>query len=235
MMNSIDIEVRMHFLEILAKNPKLLDNLGFFISSKDEEELAQSFVDCVYQNFGYHKPDLFDKYVLYITHQLLNKEAPEYLAFHIFVGKSPYPDKETEQNNEVLKKLNRPFKAHFHGGNQDEDGSLSWSKPIHAPRVIGSEIRWVLLDEKITLPLEVGTNSSRKFNTYMLHGPGVARWPYDSDYITVFINTNRVNIYKHGDDRFNELKAKSGETLDDCLIDRNPWARWKKEVIAAYS
>lgn len=233
-MNSIDTNVRMRFLQTILKEPKLLNSLGEFIS-EEEEGLAQSFTDCVYQNSAYQKPDLFDKHVLYITHQLLNIKNPKYLTFHVYIGETPYPDKEIEKNNDILKKLNRPFKANFHGGNQGQDGSFSWSQPIHTPIVIGTEIRWVLLDGKITLPLEVGTNSSQKFNMYMLHGPGIARWPYDSDYITAFINTDRVTAYKHGDERFNELRAKSCETIDDCLVDRNPWARWKKEVISAYS
>ena len=229
-MKSSDIDIRLNFLKEIGNSPENLKSLGILISRYNNGEWAQSFVNCIYQYSRYDKPDLYDKFILFQTIQSLEGRAVNhYVAFQVDVGECPYPDKAIESNNKVLSKLKQPFEANFVGGTQDSDGVFSWSRPIHVPVLDGSDVKWLLVDAE-TVPLEVGYNSSTKFDLYMKSSGGIARWPYDSNYITIFINADLISTYTTNNNSFKELLDKSKETIEDCLIERNPWEKWKQDV-----
>jgi len=231
-MKNLDVVARLKFLEKIGNDPIFLKNIADHLSELENGAWAQSFIDCVYQYSWHHKPDLYGKYILFDTIHQLNGEQGDYLVFQVKVPDSPYADKDTEENNNILKLLPTPFNAEFIGGNYGEDGYFSWERPIHTPIKINDTIYWLLLDTN-TLPLEVGTNSSSKFSSYMRQQGGIARWPYEAMHITVFINRRLIKAYAINSSIFDELISKCEETIDDCFIERNPWERWKTEVNSA--
>uniref|UniRef100_UPI000B1CC9F7 hypothetical protein n=1 Tax=Atopomonas hussainii TaxID=1429083 RepID=UPI000B1CC9F7 len=132
-MKQLDIDARLKFLEWVGGNPKSLEALAGNIFELHEGAWAQSFIDCVYQYSWHHKPDLYDKYILFDTIQELNGVDGSYLVFQVRVGDLPYADKDVTGNNQVLSRLPPPFAAAFTGGNQGEDGYFSWVSPVHIP------------------------------------------------------------------------------------------------------
>ncbi|VVQ35065.1 hypothetical protein [Pseudomonas fluorescens] len=228
-MNNLEIASRMSFLKWLGQTPESLRILSDYCAELEKGAWAQSFIDCVYQYSWHHTPDMYDKYILFDVIQALKRCNGNYLVFQVPVGEGPCADKAIEQNNEILCRLPVPFEARFLGGNQDEDGYLQWGRPIHAPIAVGREFHWALLDT-LLLPLEVGTNSSAKFQMYMNTRGGIARWPYGAEHITVFINCDLIKPCGIGDDGHEALRLASMESIGDCKVGRSPWERWAEEV-----
>lgn len=187
-----------------------------------EGSFSQGFIDCVYQYSWHHKPDINDAYVfaiMYLEMFDLNNIA----IFHIPVGRPPYPDKEITKNDSALKDLPAPFTGSFHGGTQDEDGYIKWDRPIHALTNREGGLCACLLPP-MRIPLEVGTNSSAKFKIAFEMNYGIARWPYEHDHVTVFVNKRAATIYGGSEPDFNDILKQSGETMtEELLHSRNPF------------
>lgn len=106
---------------------------------------------------------------------------------YIPLGETPYPDRAVTQNQSCLDGLPLPFSAQFipqSGGSADDDGVFKWSRPIRMIQHPLSPDRRACIAKPRTVPLEVGTT---EFTKTLLHArtTGVARWPYDSDNITL--------------------------------------------------
>jgi hypothetical protein len=152
----------------------------------------QAYVDAILQNWWRHRYDIYDAYAFSQVHaQILTGEVAIIL---VNVGATPRGDKEVDYHNAIL--ADSPsymFFGTFYGGLADQDGSFTWksnvefnvhrydgaAKKVRKPRTVSVAPR--------TVPLEVGyTNGSRT----MLHlgeEHGLARWPYGSGSITVFV------------------------------------------------
>jgi hypothetical protein len=118
------------------------------------------------------------------------------------VGMAPFPDAERDANAAVLCSLPPPFRAWLdmtqRGG--PEDGWLSWTEPILANKSVGlpyyssgtDHPRPLTLPRVIPpggVPLEVGNSPPSRTALHMYEEFGVARWPYESTMITIFISS----------------------------------------------
>jgi hypothetical protein len=115
---------------------------------------------------------------------------------------APFPDAERDANAAVLCTLPPPFRAWLDmtqpGG--PEDGWLSWTEPILANKSVGlpyyssgtDHPRPLTLPRVIPpggVPLEVGNSPPSRTALHMYEEFGVARWPYESTMITIFISS----------------------------------------------
>lgn len=143
-----------------------------------EEAWPQSYVDCIYQYDWHHKPDIYDMWVLLQVDSLTRTQ--NIAVFQIPTRSLPYADKDHSPNNEILAVLPGPFTATFSGGNQDADGFIKWTCPIHVtcykPSRNRGEVRWILAAPSL-VPLEVGCNPSHKFWMELKASGRCARWP----------------------------------------------------------
>jgi hypothetical protein len=118
------------------------------------------------------------------------------------VSMAPFPDAERDANAAVLCSLPPPFRAWLdmtqRGG--PEDGWLSWTEPILANKSVGlpyyssgtDHPRPLTLPRAIPpggIPLKVGNSPPSRTALHMYEEFGVARWPYESTMITIFISS----------------------------------------------
>jgi hypothetical protein len=108
----------------------------------------------------------------------------------------PGPDRDVDGNNRRLGTVPRPFAGKFHGGiNSGSDGSIRWNEKVLMERKIDDltgkirrEMFWV---EPGFVDLEVGTLSNYNgYHRIILDG-GIARWPYDSEDLTIILPISR--------------------------------------------
>ena len=121
-------------------------------------------------------------------------------CINIDIKGTPCADANASKMNEMLASLPSPFKAEFWGGVADEDGSLSWSKPIVMERINcdidpGVDHRCkaeTIIVEPDSVCLEVGTTKPARSLAHLTMENGLARWPYDYNFITVRIVLDHV-------------------------------------------
>lgn len=124
------------------------------------------YIDIVTQrDRGFY--DLYDAYTFGQIHSYI--VTGEILVQQIWLGAVPSNDAAQEANNEKLKKLPMPFKAHFRGGQGDDDGTLEWVEPFH---VQGVELK------PRAVALEVGDTRPATTWRHLFHEKFLARWPY---------------------------------------------------------
>lgn len=115
------------------------------------------------------------------------------------VGATPRGDKEVGYHNTIL--ADSPgymFYGTFYGGLADQDGSFTWksnvefnvqrydgaAKKVRKPRPVSVAPR--------TVPLEVGYTKGSRTMLHLGADLGLARWPYGSEAITVFVTLDPV-------------------------------------------
>jgi hypothetical protein len=121
----------------------------------------------------------------------------------IKVSFTPFPDAERDANASVLKHLPAPFSAYVDKTqrNDDQDGWLEWDQPITADRSVGEPyyssgrghpepVTMPLTIPPGKVPLEIGTTLPSRTLLHLGFDQGVARWPYDSTRIWLFISSN---------------------------------------------
>ncbi|MFD9056192.1 hypothetical protein ACFWCM_12830 [Streptomyces albidoflavus] len=125
----------------------------------------------------------------------------------ISVGASPGPDADRAGNAEKLRHVHRLFAAHLdmEQNGADSDGDLSWKQGISLNRSSGlglitdcgtAPVRMLANVAPWKVPLEVGSSKpSRTFLHLHMEG-GVARWPYDSDRITLLLNLETARLWR---------------------------------------
>ena len=218
--------------ERLLADPKL------FMACVDKIKLIESgkwpkwLVDSIFQNSRFHNTDPVDSLVFLKTYTRILDGLIS--VFSIPVSSTPYPDKFIVENDSVLKTMPHPFLGEFWGGLDDFDGYIEWSKPIHSTVTVkkefstepSHEIQWALIPEK-HVELEVGTNSSVKFDLALNLYGGIARWPYGHKCIYVFLSNKSTNFLEPGDDEFEIELSKTQESIYDALysLGRNPWEK----------
>jgi hypothetical protein len=112
----------------------------------------------------------------------------------IEVGCEPKDDSNISGNHEALQELPEPFSAVFWGAYDDCDGYVKWSEPIEFGQMdcTGREI--VVEIPPKSIPLEVGTTRPDTTICHIIGEHGLARWPYGSKRIYLFVrNPNWPN------------------------------------------
>lgn len=114
------------------------------------------------------------------------------LVVDIEVGATPVKDREVARNNRLLQRLRPPFSAIFVGGGAGPDGSLRWSRPIWVTRVDEPTPERRESLKAGSAPLEVGTiSAARVWMALFFDGVILARWPYESERITLLYHKAR--------------------------------------------
>lgn len=152
----------------------------------------QAYVDAILQNWWRNSYDIYDAYAFSQVHaQILTGKVAIML---VNVGATPRRDKEVDYHNAIL--ADSPsymFFGTFYGGLADQDGSFTWksnvefnvkrydstAKRVRKPRPVSVAPR--------TVPLEVGYTKGSRTMLHLGADLGLARWPYGSEAITVFV------------------------------------------------
>ena len=145
----------------------------------------------------------------------------------IVVDQEPSKDKERHENQVKLSDLPHPFEAEVSpdqsGG--DCDGTLWWTEPIRAERLIGVPFlppcrlgakqginipHWV---EPDFAPLEIGFTSASRTLLHLREQGAVARWPYGSNTIRLFLCKSVFEL------RAQEMQSALREALKSRAVD----------------
>jgi hypothetical protein len=131
----------------------------------------------------------------------------------ISVGRTPYPDAERDANAAALANLPEPFVAHLDRTQRraDADGWLEWHSPITVNRSVGvafyasgTELPGPILVRHVIppggVPLEVGSSLPSRTYLHAIEDNGVARWPYDSTWMRLFIGSKFPRPLGYGKD-----------------------------------
>lgn len=114
-------------------------------------------------------------------------------------GGEPRRDSAREANAAHLADLPEPFagEVYMDQHNGDSDGKLSWTEPVTID--VSTQATWedcegvhpLLAPVTVRsgwIPLEIGTTQASRTLLHVREEGGVARWPYGSDWIWVFLN-----------------------------------------------
>jgi hypothetical protein len=120
----------------------------------------------------------------------------------IVLAVTPFPDAKRDANASVLQYLPEPFSAHVDRTqrNDEQDGWLEWSQPIRVTRSVGvayyqpgdkgpSPVNVRLIIHPGKVPLEISTTLPSRTALHLASDADVARWPYDSTCIRLFISS----------------------------------------------
>lgn len=166
-----------------------------------KHEYQQSWVDVFFQKWEkFGKLNLADAYVFGHLWAAIRTGAIAYTKLGI--GAYPLPDKDIEGNDRILKTRLREldtwkdldtgqkfpsckFSGAFWGGTQDEDGHISWDGAAIFEFHRNGEKIGNYISKNEGAPLEVGYTSATKTFFQLVQYRRLARWPYDSNDITV--------------------------------------------------
>jgi hypothetical protein len=153
---------------------------------------SPDYLDAILQNWWLHHYDIYDAYAFAQVHtQILTGRVATAL---VNVDATPRGDKEVDYHNAVLAdSQSHIFFGTFYGGLADQDGSFAWKShvefdvhrydgaadKVRKPRPISIAPR--------TVPLEVGYTKGSRTMLHLGLEHGLARWPYGSELITVFV------------------------------------------------
>lgn len=128
--------------------------------------------------------------------------------FEINIGRVPHKDHMRKENSSTLSQIPRPFKAELDmtQRNGDQDGWLTWKNSITVTKSVGAAFfssgfchpAPIVRPIKIPagqVPLEIGTTKPSRTVLHLIEERGVARWPYNSEIITVFISSRFPQRY----------------------------------------
>lgn len=111
--------------------------------------------------------------------------AGEIVLDVIHIGHTPFKDEFREENRQILSTLEHPLYASLnptHG----KDGSLKWKESRLFQRTINkkgdTEKKMI---EPSSVCLEVGSTNACTTFWHVFYENGVARWPYNQEYITI--------------------------------------------------
>jgi hypothetical protein len=115
---------------------------------------------------------------------------------------SPQPDRCRAENAAAVADLPGPFRAVVDVDQNcaDQDGYLEWDEPILVERTVAASLlpscprdyaERLIMPHHIgpgRVPLEIGYTMPSRTLCHLDIDGGVARWPYDADVITLFVN-----------------------------------------------
>lgn len=129
---------------------------------------------------------------------------------HVRIGRvaPPMPDRCRAENSAAVADLPAPFRAvvDIDQNGADQDGYLAWDEPIMIERAVDASLlsscphgyaeRLSILDYIAPgrVPLEIGYTMPSRTLAHLTVDGGVARWPYDADVITLFVDLNNPII-----------------------------------------
>ena len=174
----------------LAQEPQWGPVLVQYIEQILNGFYPQDFVDTVYQPAFDWYPDIYTAYCFAHVNAWIGTGLV--LTAKVEVGEEPLPDKELEGNNAILNELPWPFEAEFTGttSSQDkDDGTFSWVEPIEFGQVLHTGVEKVAMMAPRGISLEVGTTHADTTLCHVLRDGGLARWPYGSIWIYLFVPT----------------------------------------------
>ncbi|MCO6011552.1 hypothetical protein NE236_42035 [Actinoallomurus purpureus] len=129
--------------------------------------------------------------------------AGEISQVQISTAGQPAADENRSENQRRLDDLLGPFVATVDPGQGTDvigDGWLEWTEPIQVEQSMGVPYIDLATGEEAPLlkvatappgrvPLEIGTTHASKTFEHLMRMRGVARWPYGSDRIRLFVRT----------------------------------------------
>lgn len=103
------------------------------------------------------------------------------------IGVGPEGDSKVVENNGALAHLPEPFSGEFVGGPGGPDGYIKWNRIIELGQIdcTGREIAAMIKPRSV--PLEVGLTRPDTTIYRLLEEDGLARWPYCSESIYLFV------------------------------------------------
>lgn len=168
-------------------------HLGDILQKIKSGFFERPYVDMLFQKWArYREVNIYDAYAFTQFHSLLN--TGRVVRITLQVGECPHRDKRITENNNALSYLPSPFVGEFWGGTQGADGNIEWNEPI-----VGEIMSWqeetlhrTYLEVKPGfVPLEVGITSAAK-TLVQLQTSGIARWPYHSTVIEIYLPTEHL-------------------------------------------
>lgn len=138
-----------------------------------------------------------------VHHMLMEGEVA---SVRIGTDGKPGPDKDRVGNQSKLDDLPGPFTAVVdpdQGTSTFGDGTLAWHETIKMEKSLGVPHIDLATDHRAPVeiisdfppgdvPLEIGTSKPSRTYMHLLNGQGVARWPYGSEYIWLFVPTETM-------------------------------------------
>ena len=185
-----------HIESLLAKDPQWSE----FLTQVQRRMNGGAFsdVDDVVQYAAIvRKPYTYaDAYVMANIHGALYEHKIARLT--ITMPLTAPPDKNLEAVAEVFQGKMAPFVLEMWGGYGDQDGILSWDRPVRAylpgyePTEASGSYQQSQQVQQIRLPpghipLEVGSTLASRSWFHLLQDGGLARWPYESNEIHVYV------------------------------------------------
>jgi hypothetical protein len=149
------------------------------------------YVNTIMQPFRHSRYDMNDAYVFGNVHAKIL--SGEIVTAKIYVGSDPAHDDQIFLNQQKLNRLPFPFSAEFapqQGGGAHDDGVFEWEQPIKLSKHISFDKTEPVAVPPGSAPLEVGYTNASKTWEHIIGRDRLARWPYFSDWITLFINVS---------------------------------------------
>lgn len=128
---------------------------------------------------------------------------------YISTGGTPGPDSDRVGNARKLEGTLEPFQAKLdmHQNGADSDGVIWWGEPLKISRSTGAHfypsacrkeayslVTFPTMRESGSAPLEVGDSWPSRTLLHLWEEGAVARWPYGSELIWLFIDCKRVSF-----------------------------------------
>jgi hypothetical protein len=107
----------------------------------------------------------------------------------------PHADSGRHANALALSDLPHPFTAQVDltQYNCDSDGTMSWAEPIEASSYTADQddhragLQEIVVADPRSVPLEIGSTLPSRTLMHLREARGVARWPYGTDWIHVWL------------------------------------------------
>jgi hypothetical protein len=174
-----------------------------YLADLKNGRLAPEYVRAIGQHYRLdpkHWP-MEQVYSFMIVHDMLM--SGEFGQVQISTHGTPHPDCDRNANQAGLDDLLGPFVARVDPDQNTSDfgdGLLKWNEPIQVEQSMGvchtdtasghsSPVIFVKTIPPGRVPLEIGTTTASTTLGHLLRLGGVARWPYGSDRITLFLRT----------------------------------------------
>lgn len=185
-MGSIHARVFKKQIDELLGKPKTRDAILRFYADVALGRHPQEFCDIVFQKPTRFGLTIYDSAAC--QRFLLWLMSGDLLCRNIYIGEVPWPDKEVARNRRCLARIASPFSTKLWCGLADFDGTLKWDGRVSFARVDpGNDKRTSRVACPCDIPLEVGYTEASRTIIHLSMSPGLARWPYGSKYLKVFI------------------------------------------------
>ena len=186
---------------LMAESRELRECLFDYQQKLHAGFFSQSYVDAVLQKWNRRGYDIHDAYAFCQVHRQLCSGS--IASTRVYIGATPRADKEIAYNNSVVRgNENSLFFGEFWGALADDDGYITWSKPLEFEVTKCSLTddtieRSSVLIEPRRLPLEVGTTEGSRTMVHLAFEGGLARWPYGSEELYVYVVIDKNELASH--------------------------------------